>query len=70
MLYVAAFIWWFAGAASFLWLRRGQWTWATVAGAICIWGFVGPLIWICIAFAIIAQAEFWSKPVFGHTPKN
>ena len=64
MIYAGLFMWWLAGAASFLWLRRGEWTWATIAGAVTVWGAFGPLVWIILAFVIIIQARFWSKPVF------
>ena len=64
------FFWWLSGAASFLWLRRGEWTWATIAGAITIWGFVGPIVWIIIVVIIIAQLDFWNKPVFPEKEDN
>lgn len=70
MLYAGIFIWWLCGVISFLWLRRGEWTWATIAGAVTIWGAFGPPIWIVIAAVAFIQADFWNKPVFQHRPRS
>ena len=64
MVYAGMFVWWLCGTSSFLWLRRGEWTWATIAGAVMIWGVFGPLVWIAIGATILVRADFWSKPVF------
>ena len=56
--------WWATGTISFLIIPRGsQRTWGELTIALLM-GFLGPLILVAIAFAILVRAEFWSKPIF------
>lgn len=65
MIYALAFLWWLSGAASFIWLRRqDEITWGTLAGAVTIWGVLGPVVWIVIVVVMLPQADFWAKPIF------
>jgi hypothetical protein len=56
--------WWAIGTSSTLWLSRGNdLTWGSLF--LCsVLGLTGPLLWVTIGFAVLIQAEFWSKPIF------
>lgn len=70
MTWVIAAVWWTMGTASMLWLRRGQSiTWGDLLICMCL-GVAGPVLWLIIGFAILTQAEFWSKPIFGKWDKS
>ena len=59
-----ALAWWAAGTAGMLWLTRAcDLTWGQLL--FCMFaGLIGPALWVMMGFAILCQAEFWSKPIF------
>lgn len=68
MMWLWIFLWWLVGVISFLIVPRGSpRTWGELAVAVPM-GVLGPLIWPAIAVAILAQADFWSQPIFKRKP--
>jgi hypothetical protein len=65
-----AIAWWSLGTSSVLWLQRGNnITWGGLFVCLML-GVLGPGLWVIIGITILAQASFWSKPVFGKYDKK
>ena len=66
MTWLWVFLWWMVGVISFLIIPRDSpRTWGELAVAVPM-GFLGPTIWL----AILAQADFWSQPIFKRRPHD
>ena len=61
-------VWWLAGIVSFAavgWQGLRAFTWGDLLRCMIL-GFVpGLILWLVIGISLFAQADFWTKPIFG-----
>jgi len=71
MTWLYILLWWATGFAGMLWLRRGDdITWFELLILCPLLGLLGPALVLIIALCMLAQADFWSKPVFKKHPQE
>lgn len=70
MTWLYALLWWFSGFLGMLWLSRSELTWFQLLIVNPLIGIFGPLLPVIIALCMLAQADFWSEPVFKEKTKR
>ena len=66
MIYLFAAMWWSVGTGVLIYLNwdRDAFTWGQLLTCSVV-GIIGPLVMLAIAIAILKDAAFWNKPIFG-----
>lgn len=63
--------WWLCGVVGVTWLARDDspMTWGQLLRNALL-GIVGPLLPLIILLVVLAQADFWDKPIFPRAKRR